>query len=100
MSDHVTVTCPHCGSTLDVDVHAGVVVRHAAPVVEGRKTDFDQRLRELEAEKCRAADRMAEALRAEQSKERLLEDRFRKLMEESKNDKDADKPHIRDIDLD
>ncbi len=100
MSENITLTCPHCGSTLEIDVEAGVVVRHSAPPVERRKTDFDQRLKELESEKRRAADRMAEALRAEQSRERILEDRFRKLMEESKNDKDAGKPHIRDIDLD
>jgi hypothetical protein len=42
---------------------------------------------------------MAEAMRKEQSKGRLLEDRFRKLVDDVKKTGDVGKP-IRDIDLD
>lgn len=99
MSDPLTLTCPHCGSTLSVDIAAGVITECTPPVVHREKVDFDARLKEIEAEKRRSADRMAEAMRKEQSKGRLLEDRFRKLVDDAKKAGDDGKP-IRDIDLD
>ncbi len=99
MSDPVIVSCPHCGSNLTIDIEAGVVVDHSPPVVHKEKTDFDERLKQIEDEKHRASDKMAEAMRKEHSKERLLEDRFRKLMDDAKKMPDTGKP-IRDIDLD
>ena len=42
---------------------------------------------------------MAEAMRKEQSKDRLMEDKFNELLGEAKKSKDTGKP-IRDIDLD
>jgi hypothetical protein len=99
MSDPLKVTCPHCGSELTIDLEAGVVVGHSAPVEHRDKVDFDARLREMEDDKRRASDRMAEAMRKEQSKSRLLEDRFRKLMDDAKKTPDDGK-RIRDIDLD
>jgi hypothetical protein len=99
MSDPVSITCPHCSAEIRIDTDAGVVIDHTAPVVHTEKTDFDTRLKQMEDEKRRAADRMAEAMRMEKSKEKIMEDRFRKLMEEAKNSAD-DGPPIRDIDLD
>jgi hypothetical protein len=99
MSDKVTVSCPHCGSNLTIDVEAGVVVDHSRPPDNREKADFDKRLQELEAQKRTAADRMAEAMRKEKSKERLMEDRFKQLMDDAKKQPDEGKP-IRDIDLD
>jgi hypothetical protein len=99
MSDALKVTCPHCGSSLTLDVEAGVVVEAVPPAVPREKVDFEARLKEIEAEKRRAADRMAEAMRKEQSKGRLLEDRFRKLVDDARKAGDDGKP-IRDIDLD
>ena len=99
MSDPVIICCPHCGSNLTVDVEAAVVVDHSPPVVHKEKTDFDERLKQIEDEKQRASDRMAEAMRKEQTQDRILEDRFRKLMDDAKKMPDPGKP-IRDIDLD
>ncbi len=99
MADQVIVSCPHCGSNLTVDVEAGVVVDHSRPPDHREKADFDARLKEIEAQKQGAADRMAEAMRKEQSRERLMEDRFKQLMDEAKKAPDTGKP-IRDIDLD
>lgn len=99
MSEPLKVTCPHCGSNLSLDVEAGVVVDHSPPPEHRDKVDFDERLREIEDQKRRASDRMAEAMRKEQSKSRLLEDRFRKLIDDAKSTPDEGKP-IRDIDLD
>jgi hypothetical protein len=99
MSESLKVTCPHCGSSLTIDVDAGVVVDHAPPAEHRDKVDFDVRLKEIEDEKRRASDRMAEAMRKEQSKSRLLEDRFRKLVDDARKTPDDGK-RIRDIDLD
>jgi hypothetical protein len=99
MSHTLTVTCPHCHCALKIDVEAAAVISHAPPVRPSEKADFEARLKALEAEKSRASDRMAEAMRKEQSKDRLLEDRFRELLDDAKKRKDEGKP-IRDIDLD
>ena len=99
MTDQIAITCRHCGSTLRVDTEAGVVVDHTPPVSHTEKTDFDTRLKQIEEEKARASDRMAEALRMEKSKERIMEDRFRQLLNEAKESDDGEPP-VRDIDLD
>lgn len=99
MSRKLSVTCPHCHSALKIDVEAETVVSHAPPERPSEKADFEARLKAIETEKSRASDRMAEAMRKEQSKDRLLEDRFRELLDDAKKRKDEGKP-IRDIDLD
>jgi hypothetical protein len=99
MSDKLTVTCPYCHCALKIDAEAGVVVSHELPPRTTEKADFDARLKALESEKDRAADRRAEAKRKERSKDRLLEDRFNELLDDAKKRKDEGKP-IRDIDLD
>ena len=99
MSRTVTLTCPHCQATLKVDAEAGVVVSHEAPREEREKVDFETRLRQIQEEKARAADRMAEAMRREQSRGRIMEERFRELMDRAR-DEDDSTPPVRDIDLD
>jgi hypothetical protein len=99
MSDPLTVSCPHCGTALEIDIEAGVVVGHRVPKNPKEKTDFERRLKELEDDKLRAADRMNEAMRRERSKDRLMEEQFRKLLGEASKD-DDESPPVRDIDLD
>jgi hypothetical protein len=100
MSRTIAVTCPHCQAALKVDADAGVVVSHEPPPPQAsERPDFETRLRQMQDDKARAADRMAEAMRREQSKGRIMEDRFRELMEKAKEDKDTGRP-VRDIDLD
>jgi predicted nuclease with TOPRIM domain len=99
MSDKLNVECPHCGTKIQVDKDAEVVVSHEPPVHLHQKADFDERLQQLGREKARAADRMEEAMRREKDKGRLMEDRFKELFDETKKKDDGSKP-IRDIDLD
>ncbi len=99
MSSKVSVTCPHCGSNLQVDTEAGVVAGHTPPVQHSEKVDFDARLQQIESEKERAADKMEEAMRREKDKDRLMQDRFRELLDDTKKKDDGKRP-IRDIDLD
>ncbi len=99
MTDKLSITCPHCGSLIKIDREAGVVVDHEPPVQHRDKLDFDTRLKQIESEKARSADKMAEAMRKEQSKDRLMEDRFRELLDDAKKNDDGKRP-IKDIDLD
>jgi len=95
----VSITCPHCESVLEVDMEAGVVVRHHPPEHKGPVHDLEARLKAMEEEKARAADKMAEAFRAEEARESVMEDRFKALLQEAKERPEEDRP-IRDIDLD
>lgn len=99
MAEKLNVTCPHCRSALKIDTEAGVVVDHTPPSRPAEKADFDARLKQLESEKNRAADLMAEAMRKEKSKDRLMGDRFRELLDDAKKKDDGSRP-IKDIDLD
>ena len=99
MSAKISITCPHCRSSIQVDTEAGVVVSHESPVQPKREVDFNARLQEIEREKERAGDRMAEAMRREKDKERLAEDRFSDLLDDAKKKDDGKRP-LRDIDLD
>ena len=98
MARQVRIHCPHCQASLLVDLDAGVVLSHEPPPKTEAKIDFDARLEQLRAEKERSADKMAEALRKEKEKERLMADRFSELMKKASDD-DA-QPVLRDIDLD
>ncbi|MEN8163319.1 MAG: hypothetical protein ABFS37_04255 [Acidobacteriota bacterium] len=99
MSTTKNLTCPHCRSALTVDVEAGVIVHHEAPPETKEKIDFEQRVEGLKAEQQRAADKMDEALRKENDRGRLLEDRFAELMKGASEKDDGTRP-LRDIDLD
>jgi hypothetical protein len=99
MADKLDIECPHCGSTIRVDKEAEVVVSHKPPVHHKEKVDFDDRLQQLGRDRARAADRMAEAMRKEKDKSRLMDDRFRELFDETTKKDDGKKP-IKDIDLD
>jgi hypothetical protein len=99
MTDKLNISCPHCGSTLKIDTEAEVVVSHEPPVHQREKVDFDDRLQQLGKDQERAADKMAEAMRRERDKSRLMDDRFHELFDEAKKKDDGKKP-IKDIDLD
>lgn len=99
MSSTKNLTCPHCNSALTVDLEAGVIVHHEAPLEEKEKVDFEQHVDRLKVEKQRAADKMDEALRKEQDRSRLMEDRFAELMKGAAEKDDGSRP-MRDIDLD
>lgn len=98
MSRRSRVHCPHCEAVLEIDLDAGVVLSHEAPAKIEEKIDFDARLEQLKVEKERSADKMAEALRKEKDKERLMADRFSQLMKKAADT--DDQPVVRDIDLD
>jgi len=99
MKGKLGIECPHCGTKIQVDTEAGVVVSHERPVHLHDRADFDERLQQLDRDKAHAADRMEEAMRREKDKSRLMDDRFKELFEETKKKDDGSRP-IKDIDLD
>ncbi|MGQ9835549.1 MAG: hypothetical protein ACUVRQ_06170 [Thermoanaerobaculaceae bacterium] len=96
---HFTVTCPHCKSLLEVDGEAQVVVAFTPPEEKRTVTSLEDRLKQIQEEKKRAADKLAEAMRAEEAGSRLREEKFRKLFSQVDPDTETEKP-IRDLDLD
>jgi len=98
MSSQVKLSCPHCRAVLTIDLEAGVIVSHEEPPKKDAKIDFDARLAQIRSEKDRAEGKMAEALRKEKDRQRLMEDRFAELMKTA-GDTDGEPP-VRDIDLD
>lgn len=93
-----TVTCPHCKSLLDIDGDAQVVASHSPPAEARSATSFEDRLSSLVKEKEQAKAKLAEAFRAEKAGAELREEKFRRLLENAR-DEEPTKP-IRDIDLD
>jgi len=95
---HFTVTCPHCQALLELDGERQVVV--ASKPVEKPKstTTIEDRLRAIGQEKENARAKMEEAMRAEKAGASIREEKFRKLLEATK-DEPVTKP-IRDIDID
>lgn len=96
---HFTVTCPHCKSLLDIDGEAQVVLAVKPPEEKKATASLEERLKQLEEEKKRAADKLAEAMRAEKAGSRVREEKFRKLLE-GVNPDEAPEKVIKDVDLD
>jgi glutaredoxin len=96
---HFTVTCPHCKSLLEIDREAQVVVAVTPPEEKKAVTSLEERLKQIEEEKRRAADKLAEAMRAEQAGAKVREEKFRKLLAGVDPEAAPDKP-LKDVDLD
>lgn len=96
---HFTVTCPHCKSLLQLDGEAQVVVSCQPPAEKKAAASLEDRLKQIEEEKKRAADKLAEAMRAEQAGAKLREEKFRQLLAGVDPEAAPDKP-LKDVDLD
>jgi hypothetical protein len=93
-----TVTCPHCHALLELDGDAQLVIGSKVSEKPRSTSSLEDRLQALGKEKADARARMEEAMRAEKSGAAIREEKFRKLLEEAK-DQPVTKP-IRDVDLD
>lgn len=96
----ITVKCPKCRGTLEIDADTGAVLRHYEEVKPKPGVDFfGTRLRELEEEKARRAALVEHGREREKSKQGEFEKLFRKVKEENASDAPAPRP-VRDVDLD
>ncbi|HEY6000251.1 MAG TPA: hypothetical protein VI078_13260 [bacterium] len=96
----ITVKCPKCHGTLEVDAATGAVLRHTEEAKAKPGADFfGARLRELEEEKARRAALVEHGREREKTKKGEFDKLFRKVKEESASDTPAPRP-VRDVDLD
>ncbi len=96
----ITVKCPSCHQSLEVDAATGAVLRTCAEVKAKPGEDFlGARLRELAQEKARRAAIVEEGREREKAKKSEFDKLFSKVREESASGKPAPRP-VRDIDID
>lgn len=96
----ITVKCPKCRGTLEVDAATGAVLRHEEEARPKPGADFfGARLRELEEEKARRAALVEHGRERESAKRGEFDKLFGKVREESASGTKAPRP-LRDVDLD
>lgn len=97
----ITVTCPKCRESLEIDLETRTVVRHCAESAKPKPgSDFlGERLRKLEEEKTRREAVVAESHERERTKRSHFDELFKKVKEEGASGKAAEKP-LREIDVD
>ena len=79
----ITVKCPKCRETMEVDAETGAVLRHREEVKAKPGEDFlGTRLRELEQEKARRVALVEQGREREQAKKGEFDQLFRKVKEE------------------
>lgn len=94
----ITVKCPKCRETIEVDAATGAVLRSCGEVKAKPGEDFlGSRLRELEQEKARRAAIVEQGRERERTKHGEFERLFKKVQEEG--EKPVEK-HVRPIDVD
>jgi hypothetical protein len=94
----ITVKCPKCRETIEVDAATGAVLRSCGEVKAKPGEDFlGSRLRELEQEKARRAALVEQGRERERTKQGEFERLFNKVREEG--GKPVEKP-LRPIDVD
>ena len=91
------VVCPDCGSRLTIDPETGEVLL-SEPIQRTASVSFEDRIRELERQKVLSDKIFNQQMDALKDRERLLEEKFKKALEATK-DMDDSRP-IREIDLD
>ena len=96
----ITVKCPKCRETLEVDPATGAVLRHREETRAKPGEDFlGARLRELEEEKARRAAIVEQGHEREKTRQSEFDRLFKKVQEESGSGSPAPRP-VRDVDLD
>jgi hypothetical protein len=96
----ISVKCPKCRETMEVDAGTGAVLRHREEVRAKPGEDFlGSRLRELEQEKARRAAIVAQGHEREKTKQGEFDRLFEKVREESGSGTPPPRP-VRDIDVD
>lgn len=94
----IEVLCPCCQARLTVDPELGAVLHHEPPPKETHPTDLKAAVEELKGEAGRREARFKESMEAEKEKGKLLERKFKELLQKAKDEPVA-RP-TRDIDLD
>jgi hypothetical protein len=96
----ITVKCPTCGGTLEVDTDTGVVAHPPAKAKVPLGEDFmAKRLAELKQDKARCEALVERERERERNKKGEIDKLFEKVREEAASGNPVERP-MRDIDLD
>ncbi|HVS63686.1 MAG TPA: hypothetical protein VMT85_09330 [Thermoanaerobaculia bacterium] len=96
----LTIRCPHCRGEMVVDAGTGAILSHrASKAPPGGGKSFEDLFADLERDKSRAEALFDQEREAMKDRERILEERFRKAVEDA-GDVDDDTPPPRPFDLD
>lgn len=94
-----TVSCPDCGSEMQIDAATGKILTHRSSGKETTKANFDSLMAGLETSKSRAEDIFRQELSALEDRDRLMEEKFKRALERAE-DEDDGQPPVRPWDLD
>ena len=89
--DDFKVVCPCCQARILVDHKTGAILTHEEPP-RGPAPTFEQAVAANKKRKAEAEDAFAQAVREHETKEELLEKKFKEAFEKADKD-DAPPPH-------
>jgi hypothetical protein len=96
----LTIRCPECRAEMSVDVQTGAILSHRpSKTPPGGGKSFDDLFADLERDKSRAEALFEQEQAAMKDRDRILEERFRKAVEDA-GEVDGDTPPPRPFDLD
>ena len=95
------VECPCCQAKLKVDPETKAVIAHQPPPERPRSVeDLNEAVVKLKGEEARRDQVFRDQFEAQKSHGKVLEKKFDELFKQAKDDPNAGKPRLRDIDLD
>ncbi len=97
MAKNFEITCPCCEATIVVDRVSGEILLHKEKEKKSGLS-LDAMVSNLSAEKTEAEKRFEKQLEAQKDRTRILEEKFKEVMQRA--EKDPDKKHVNPLDLD
>jgi hypothetical protein len=86
------VTCPCCGSTLQIDVETHAVIQHREPEKKPAIEDLHAAVQQLKGEADRRNDIFEKSFASHLSSEKVRERKFEELLKQAKDDKSGTPP--------
>ncbi len=97
MANNFEITCPCCEATIVIDRVSGEVLLHKEKEKKSGLS-IDEMVSNLKSEKSEADKRFEKQLEAQKDRTRILEEKFKEVMQRA--EKDPDKKHVNPLDLD
>ncbi len=95
----IEVSCPCCGSTLQVDPETKAVIHHHEPERKPIIEDLQVAVQQLKGEAERRNDMFEKSFASHKNSDKVRELRFEELLKQAKEDKSGEPPK-RPFDLD
>ena len=86
------VTCPCCGSALQIDPETQVVIRHTEPEKKPAIEDLHEAVQQLKGEADRRNEVFEKSFATHLSGEKVREKKFEELLKQAKEDKSGAPP--------